>query len=82
MDDAQRAQRFNQCNFTLIKLTKFIVAIQQVTKTSLRVAPIARHEHPQILHGRTGCRVIEVQQLRYVITPPENVAGMKIAMQA
>ncbi len=86
MDEAQRAQRLDQREFAAVEIPELLVAVQQGRELLRALAPLARQQHPQVLHGRAHARVVQVHEMRAAARQvggrPEHVARMAVAMQA
>jgi hypothetical protein len=87
VDEAQRAQRLDQRQLAAVKAAKLLVALEQRAELAGALAPVARQQHPQVLHGRAHAGVVQVDKVRAAAAPfvqrrPEDVAGVAVAVQA
>ena len=79
MDDPHRPQRLNQRQFPRIKLHELLVACQQGIELDLLLVALAAQHHPEILNGRAGTAVIEID--KHGAVAPQNVARVAVTMQ-
>ena len=89
MNQAQSAQRLYQGEFASVKFPKLFVAVQQRAELATALLPITAEQHPQVLHGRAGAGVVEVNKVRarpgggrHIERRPQNIAGVAVTMQA
>ena len=87
MNQAQGAQGLDECEFTPVKRAHLLVAIEQRRQLLRALTPLARQQHPQILHRRATAGIVQVHKVRatapcFVQRRPQNIAGVAIAMQA
>jgi hypothetical protein len=81
MDQAQRAQGFDEVQLARLEFAETFISCQQVGQLPHHLAPFAREQHPQVLYGRAAAAVVEIDEVRAGIGP-QDVADMAIAMQA
>src|SRR5690606_21757649 len=85
MDQAQRAQRLDERQLAPVEAAELLVAFQQRAELAGALAPVARQQHPQVLHGRAAARIVQVDEMRaaagQVGRGPQDVAGVAVAVQ-
>ena len=87
MQQAQRAQWLDQGQLAPVKGAKLLIALQQGRELLGLLAPVARQQHPQILHGRATAGVVQIHKMRAAVAAviqrrPQNIAGVAVAVQA
>ena len=86
VNQPQRAQRFNQSQLAAIKLTKLFIAIDQRAKLLQALWAVTSQQHPQVLHGRAGACVVQVDKVwagtGQALGCPQNIARVAVAVQA
>ena len=80
MDQAQGAQRLDQVQLATVERLERRVAREQRAELPRDRFSVAGQQHPQVLHGRAGGAVVEVDEVRAGIGP-QHVAGMTVAVQ-
>ena len=81
LQEAQRAQRFDEVELAPFEVAKPFVAFQQFFQLLRHRRGIAGHEHPQVLHSRAHARVVEVDEMRAGVGP-QHVAGVAVTMKS
>src|SRR5690606_11987154 len=81
VNHAQRAQRFDQREFSGVEQRELLVAFEEYTQLRLAVGTRSGEQHPDVLDGRPRQAIVEINEVRTRIGP-ENVAGMAVAVQA
>ncbi len=81
MQQAQGAQRLEQMQFAPLEFAEHFVAGQHLGHLLCHGLCRAGEQHPQILDRRAHAGIVEIDEMRPVISP-QHVACMTIAMQA
>src|SRR5206468_2944040 len=84
VDQAQRAQRFDEMKLASIEVVEALVAGQNIGELTRHVGAISRKQHPEILDRRSHAAVVEIDEMRSgkrSLRNPQYVAGMTIAVQ-
>src|SRR5438552_629701 len=84
VDQAQRAQRFDEMKLASIEVVEALVAGQNIGELTRHVGAISRKQHPEILYRRSHAAVVEIDEMRSgkrSLRNPQYVAGMTIAVQ-
>lgn len=77
--DAQASQRFDEVEFEPVKVAKILVTVQQCLQLRRLLRGVARQKHPQVLDGRTGACVVQVDDVDPV-AGNQHVARVEIGM--
>ena len=80
VQQAQRAQRFDEPELAVVEVGEILVAAQHVPQLHRHRVAVAGEQHPQVLHRRAGARIVEVDEVRSA-RGPEHVAGVAVAVQ-
>ena len=81
MDHAQRPQRLDQPGLLRVEDVEHLVGLDQVRELAAAFVPVAREQHPQILHRRPRHGVVEVDEVGRIVAPQE-VAEVTVAVDA
>src|SRR5437879_2650562 len=84
VDQAQRAQRFDEMKLASIEVVEALVAGQNIGELTRHVGASSRKQHPEILDRRSHAAVVEIDEMRSgkrSLRNPQYVAGMTIAVQ-
>lgn len=66
--------------FAGVEAAKLAVAVEQCIELRRLLVAIAGQEHPEVLHRRSGPRIVEVDDVQGRI-PGQHVAGMQVAVK-
>src|SRR5207249_10590554 len=84
VDQAQRAQRFDEMKLASVEVVEVLVAGQNIGELTRHVGAISRKQHPEMLDRRSHAAVVEIDEMwsgKRCVRNPQYIAGMTIAVQ-
>src|SRR5215212_9952392 len=80
MYEPQRAQRLDQIQLGRIEVVELAVSFHHRAELHLHRCAVTRKPHPDILHGRTHARIVEIDEMRSVVGP-EDIAAVAVTVE-
>ena len=69
VNHSEGSERFNQVDGPSVERTIHGVRIKQVRECGLLFLAVSLQHHPQILNRRSCLRVVEIDEIRRIVTP-------------
>ncbi len=79
MQHPQAAQRFDQAQLHWIERVKLAVSLKQCIQLQGCALAVAGQHHPEVLHCRGHTAIVEIHEMRRMVTP-EDVTAVAVAV--